>query len=162
MCAAIFKLSELYWFWRSELGLLISPQHWCRNPGTFKLWVKVGASNQASLESRATSVGVYGRPNFFVLAKTGMAVAGALAAWCLAGRRSVELWALVRDRGLGGVWHVCGVLCWHTAAAHNTTSWLGPSWRMGMRRTEARTVVPAGQLTNSGVILLVKGGWQEL
>ena len=27
MCAAIFKLSELYWFWRSELGLLISPQH---------------------------------------------------------------------------------------------------------------------------------------
>ena len=27
MCAAIFKLSELCWFWRSELGLLVSPQH---------------------------------------------------------------------------------------------------------------------------------------
>ena len=32
MCAAIFKLSGLYWFWRSELGLLISPQHNANKP----------------------------------------------------------------------------------------------------------------------------------
>ena len=38
MCAAIFKLSELYWFWRSELGLLIIPQHQVKGsmPSFFK------------------------------------------------------------------------------------------------------------------------------
>ena len=52
--------------------------------------------------------------------KTGMAVAGALAPWCLAGRRSVELWALVRDRGLGGV---------QVAWPWNNEQWLlRPAW----------------------------------